>query len=499
MITPRPRLGGGDSRSTSRLHSSSAHRSMTRLNLANLLPNTPSGSGSGLHKSMTRLPLINSSVTTITRSSDQPRSKISSGGVTVTTNHSPTTSVGMRERDESSGTLSNGPPLTSANSGTFQQLKHSSSPLTQSLLSTTQPSSSNLNSMLVSSSGVSVSQTAPSLSMSSSQALVTPRRSNTSVTIINHNSNAAIVAASQRISVFEPYPMRDTIQHFCEKHLDKIKTYMENVSERIPLPAKCTIEENTRAKKMAKLQFGCDGRGEHCLYSRTLFTMRSRNPRVWIHFMFLSLQAKSQSALSSRHPAVTALKYCWDILKCENKPFVTLVTSAFPCARDQEAVVNELRAAGFCDVFEYQRHEPDGRGLWGCFLCNHPERAVGFLHDSQPVIEGQLKEKKGRWRMFRRWRTRYFTLSGARLEYKGTDDKDARPIDIHQIRSVKVSRGARNIPKAFEIFTGDNSLILKPKDGKNAEEWVQCLSVVVAHSQAKEVPTRGSSLVRTPV
>lgn len=78
------------------------------------------------------------------------------------------------------------------------------------------------------------------------------------------------------------------------------------------------------------------------------------------------------------------------------------------------------------------------------------------------------------------------------------DDKDARPIDIHQIRSVKVSRGARNIPKAFEIFTGDNSVILKPKGGKNAEEWVQCLSVVVAHSQAKEVPaTRGSSLVRT--
>lgn len=48
---------------------------------------------------------------------------------------------------------------------------------------------------------------------------------------------------------------------------------------------------------------------------------------------------------------------------------------------------------------------------------------------------------------------------------------------------MKVSRGARNIPKAFEIFTGDQTLILKPKDGKNAEEWVQCLSIVVAHSQ----------------
>lgn len=491
LITPRARLGG-ESRSTSRLHSSAAHRSMTRLNMGALLPQTSSGSGSGLHKSMTRLSSTNNSVTTIT---SQPRGKVSCGGVTVTTtNNSPTTSVALRE-DRETPSL---PPSSSGHPSTLQQMKHSSSPLTQSFLSTSHLSSTNAPPMIVNpSSGVSVSQTATALS--SSQALVTPRRTNTSVTIINHNNNAAIVAASQRISVFEPYPMRDTVQHFCEKHLDKIKSYMEKVSVRIPLPAKCTIEER-RAKKMAKLQFGCDGRGEHCLYSRTLFTMRSRNPRVWIHFMFLALQAKSQSALSSRHSAVTALKYCWDILKCENKPFVTLVTSAFPCAKDQEAVLNELRSAGFCDVFEYSPSEDGRGGSWGCFLCNHPEKAMGFLHHSEPVIEGQLKEKRGRWRMFRRWRTRYFTLSGSRLEYKGTkDDKEGRPIDVHQIRSVKVSRGARNIPKAFEIFTGEHSLILKPKGGKNAEEWVQCLSVVVAHSQAREAPTRGSSLARTPV
>lgn len=58
-------------------------------------------------------------------------------------------------------------------------------------------------------------------------------------------------------------------------------------------------------------------------------------------------------------------------------------------------------------------------------------------------------------------------------------------IDVNQIRSVKVSRGARNIPKAFEIFTGDQTLILKPKDGNKAEEWVQCLSIVLAHSQVR--------------
>ena len=67
-------------------------------------------------------------------------------------------------------------------------------------------------------------------------------------------------------------------------------------------------------------------------------------------------------------------------------------------------------------------------------------------------------------------------------------------IDINQIRSVKVSRGARNIPKAFEIFTGDQTLILKPKDGKNAEEWAQCLSIAVAHSQARDAPAKANSL-----
>ncbi|XP_046678270.1 protein melted [Homalodisca vitripennis] len=496
VITPRPRLGG-DSRSTSRLHSA-AHRSMTRLNIVN-------NSRMGLHKSMTRLSssqqINQSQVTTVTtingaRHYTLAPGRVTSGGVTVTTK------AASNNMSDSTVTVSTAQPL-SLNHTTSVSTTHthphssSSSPLSQSVISTL-PSSTALHSPVASTTGaVSVTQTLPATVMS--QSVVCPRRTNTSVTLINQSQHSAI---TQRISVFEPYPMRDTVQHFCEKHLDKIKAYMEKVSVRIPPPAKCTIEER-RAKKLAKLHFACQGRGEHCLYSRTFFTMRTRNPRVWIHLMFLALQARSQSALSSRDSSVSSLKNCWDILKCENKTFLTLVTSAFPCAKDQEAVLNELRHTGFCDVFSHvvqTNAKGESTNVWGCFLCNHPERAVGFLQDSQPVIEGQLKEKKGRWKIFRRWRTRYFTLSGAHLSYKGSkDDKEVTPIDVHQIRSVKVSRGARNIPKAFEIFTGDHSLILKPKGGKNAEEWVQCLSVVVAHSQAKDAPTRGSSLVRTSV
>ncbi|EAT38938.1 AAEL009213-PA [Aedes aegypti] len=538
MVPPTPPHTGytrraklGDSRSTGRLHAGGGgNKSMTRLNIAG-------GSVGGLHKSMTRLSssqllghagggsnsnsnILNShssgNVFANKNNSTQnfaspvppplsqhvmitgenkwgiPQTKITSGGVTVTT--SPTRA--QRPYSQGPNTLMGSAGALGKNSlgglnqstGSIGMVQvHHASPASPTMFNNhSQQTSPQLTTLSLNSNEDANNQ----VSVSGPATVTSRRNDNRSVTLLNASS-----AVNQRMSVFEPYPMRDTIQHFCEKHLDKIKAFTESVAQRLPPPAKCIIEER-RAKKMAKLHFACQVRGPHCLYSRTMFTMRTRNPRTWIHLMFLDLQARApQNALSSWDPSVSRLKHCWDTLKCENKTFITLVTSAFPNVKEQEALINELRNAGFFDVFELgAASTPEGTSSedlqfqWGCFLCNHPEKAMGFLHgNTQPVIEGQLKEKKGKWRLFRRWRTRYFTLSGAHLSCKGSTGGES--IDVNQIRSVKVSRGARNIPKAFEIFTGDQTLILKPKDGNKAEEWVQCLSIVLAHSQARDSPT----------
>ncbi|XP_041977515.1 protein melted isoform X2 [Aricia agestis] len=475
--TRRAKLG--DSRSTGRLHPGpNSHRSMTRLNVAG-------GSVGGLHKSMTRLSSsqqINAQQPVTTpQSKTVTKAGSGSSAVTVTTLSPPLAPRANKHHHNIVIGANSGPTIISGPSP-LQSQSISVNPLMGKSSDALVPTSVTVHSNTALGQ-VSVVTSVPSHTVTSGPVTVTSRRANnTSVTMINTNNTS-----NHRISVFEPYPMRDTVQHFCEKHLDKIKAYMDNVSMTIPPPAKCTIEER-RSKKQARLQFACGRRGPHCLYARAAFSLRTRAPRVWIHLMFLALQARHTAALSSRDPTVASLKHCWDILKCENKTFLTLVTGAFPGPKEQEMVVNELRSAGFFDVFEVA-----ARGAWGCFLCQHPERARGFLAaDGQPVIEGQLKEKKGRWRLFRRWRTRYFTLSGAHLSCKGASGGES--IDINQIRSVKVSRGARNIPKAFEIFTGDQTLILKPKDGKNAEEWVQCLSIAVAHSQARDTPAKANSL-----
>lgn len=54
-------------------------------------------------------------------------------------------------------------------------------------------------------------------------------------------------------------PLRDAVQHFSEKHLEKIRSFMAGVFARLPLPVKCTIEERHSGKKYAKLHFGCQG------------------------------------------------------------------------------------------------------------------------------------------------------------------------------------------------------------------------------------------------
>ena len=226
-------------------------------------------------------------------------------------------------------------------------------------------------------------------------------------TRINEDSNEP---EAEQVKVFEPYPMRDAVQHFCEKHIEKIKAYMQKVFVKIPLPVKCTIEER-KSKKMAKIYFSCQVKGDNCLYTKSYFLMKTKNARIWIHLMFLALQARAKSALCTREPSVNALKNCWETLKLDNQTFLTLVTSAFPSAKDQEALIEELRAFRFFDVFNFNAIVQ----LWGCFLCNHPDRATGFLRANAPVIEGELKEKKGKWSLFRRWRTRYFTLSGVHL------------------------------------------------------------------------------------
>nr|XP_026501499.1 protein melted isoform X2 [Vanessa tameamea] len=326
--TRRAKLG--DSRSTGRLHPGpNSHRS---------------GSVGGLHKSMTRL---SSSQQINAQQTANPPPSVgkagSKGAVTVVARparHLHNIHIGPAPATNSGPTIISGPsslqtqsisvnPLTSGKSSdalvptSSVSIQHSNTALGQVSVITTTPST-----------GPILTQTGPisvgSNPVSMGPVTVTSRRANnTSVTMINSSNSNSNSNSNHRISVFEPYPMRDTVQHFCEKHLDKIKAYMDNVSVRIPPPAKCTIEER-RSKKQARLSFACGRRGPHCLYARAAFSMRTRLPRVWIHLMFLALQARHAAALSSRDPTVASLKHCWDILKCENKTFLTLVTGAFP-------------------------------------------------------------------------------------------------------------------------------------------------------------------------
>ncbi|WKX95464.1 hypothetical protein Q1695_012151 [Nippostrongylus brasiliensis] len=187
------------------------------------------------------------------------------------------------------------------------------------------------------------------------------------------------------------------------------------------------------------------------------------------------------------------LARCWQCLPSRitrEQAFVTLVTSAFPTVKEQDKLFKELEDTSFFDCFSLDG--PSNR--WSCFSCSHPERVKWFVEDggSQRVLEGQLKEKKGRWRFLRRWHTKYFTLSSAALtcssEMASESNAIVPAIDLRSIRSIRsLSRGRKSrksLRKAFEIFTSDNtSVVLKATDEKKAEEWLQYLQIAVAHAR----------------
>lgn len=344
-----------DSRSTGRLHGGIANnRSMTRLNVA---PTTANNSNlGGLHKSMTRLsssqqinqgvghdatftpatippPLSSNVIVTGENKWGIPSTKITSGQVTAlhhtSTNRirpfsqGPATLLGSIGNASSSNGLSTLNQSTGSisiqnNSIVHNISVHHATPLV------TQPSTSSLAPpvppVAIHESNNQVIISGPTTVTSRKSANNNNSNNNKSVTLLNVNS------VNHRMSVFEP-SMRDTIQHFCEKHLEKIKNYTKTVLHRLPPAAKCTIEER-RSKKFAKLHFACQARKiSQCLYSKTFFSMKTRFPGTWIHLMFLDLQSRSEHALSSYDPSVSSLKHCWDTLKVENKTFITLVTS----------------------------------------------------------------------------------------------------------------------------------------------------------------------------
>ncbi|KAF6030945.1 VEPH1 [Bugula neritina] len=240
------------------------------------------------------------------------------------------------------------------------------------------------------------------------------------------------------------------------------------------------VEKTKKRSRFVRLYFSCTKRESSCIYpGQTFFTIKSKIPKLWLHLMFLNLQAKSSAALRLQDSRVSSLSGCWDWLQTDrNDSFVRLVTASFPSSKEQQSLRQELWESRFFDVITL---EPMSKH-WSCFMCNNPEKLLGFIKpDGTPGITGQLKEKKGKWKLFKRWKKRHFTLSGDHITYQKTRNK-LETLNVSHIESVRACRKKpRDVPRAFEIFTDDGaSYKFKSNDHKNVERWVQCLNLALS-------------------
>ncbi|NXK95589.1 MELT protein, partial [Formicarius rufipectus] len=286
-----------------------------------------------------------------------------------------------------------------------------------------------------------------------------------------------------------PVEHQDKLYLHLKENLGKVKEYVLEMGRKIPIPEQCVIEDTVRSC-VAKLFFSCPLKGHYCLYSKSSFTLVSHQPPLWIHIMFLFQQSLFAEPLSIQSNSVQALKALWEKtqLKGTHSFETAMIQSTFPHQKELEHVQRHLEEVRFFDLFGYSEEA----GAWQCFMCNNPEKATGVNQDGQPLMEGKLKEKQVRWKFIKRWKTRYFTLAGNQLlswKGKSKDDPAECPLELSKVQSVKVvarRRRQRGLPRAFEIFTGSRTLVLKAQDEQSAEQWLQCLSVAVAQARHRD-------------
>ncbi|XP_077899633.1 ventricular zone-expressed PH domain-containing protein homolog 1 isoform X5 [Ictidomys tridecemlineatus] len=286
-----------------------------------------------------------------------------------------------------------------------------------------------------------------------------------------------------------PVEYQDKLYLHLKENLGKVKAYATEIARKIPVPDQCTIEDTVRSC-VAKLFFTCSLKGHYCLYSKSSFILISQEPQPWIQIMLLFQQSLFPEPLSIQSRSVQFLRALWEKTQAgATHSFETAMTeSTFPQQKDLDQVQLHLEEVRFFDVFGFS----EAAGAWQCFMCNNPERASVINQDGQPLIEGKLKEKQVRWKFIKRWKTRYFTLAGNQLLFqkgKSKDDPEDAPLELSKVQSVKAvakKRRDRSLPRAFEIFTDNKTYVFKAKDEKNAEEWLQCLSVAVAQAKERE-------------
>ncbi|VDM93955.1 unnamed protein product [Onchocerca ochengi] len=320
---------------------------------------------------------------------------------------------------------------------------------------------------------------------------------NTSATSDAVSTNNVTVYGREQMQNFDKIGRGDVVLQFVDHRRSKIQNYVHNISKTYPIPVLC-IAEGT--KHRIRVHFRCQITDDHCIYdSNQLFNFKTHVAPIWLHLMFLQMEAISiettGQVVAQCSEEYQILCNCWNSLpsaQTRNRPFLELVTSAFPAHKEQQQILKELLDARYFDSFSYNTVLQK----WSCFSCNHPERARTILRPDSPylpVLEGQLKEKRGRWKFLKRWHTKYFTLSGSALICREetsdpTEDKIIAPtLDLRKIRSVKSlgkgRKSRKSLPKAFEIFTDDDiTYVFKANDQSKAEEWIQCLQIAVAQA-----------------
>ncbi|KAI6196932.1 Protein melted-like protein [Aphelenchoides besseyi] len=275
----------------------------------------------------------------------------------------------------------------------------------------------------------------------------------------------------------------DLVHQFVSHRRSKIRRYVHELNCQYPIPVKCTIEgvNGKRHGNKMRIHFACEMRKSNCIFNNPdrLFVTKTQVPKIWLHLMFLHIEA-AHLRLTDQILAQDSIEYkqlsIYQKEVTKSQPFATLVTSAFPGAHDQKQMLNELQNARLFDSFFFDAVQKK----WGCFCCAYPER-INKLMKNNDTQSGTFfgRSFKGKTRRFLVFPT--LANSSFHSIIHGINLLESK---IRSVRSLSQGRKRKSLPRAFEIFTEDDKmLVLKPADRTKVSDWVQCLQYNISQAR----------------
>lgn len=161
----------------------------------------------------------------------------------------------------------------------------------------------------------------------------------------------------------------EDLMKYIDDNISMLKDFLADITKKLPTPIEFSTEG--RVRRTILLHFICDKVDDRCIFPKDRsFTTETKDWNKWLKIAFSGIKVgRSIITPMAAGGAMGALKSAYDAYRSkEDKDYLAYISEPFLTSTEQDHLIEQLRAAKFFDVFQYDAQIAG----WVCTMCHLP-------------------------------------------------------------------------------------------------------------------------------